>query len=347
MRRSKPVVADPVKSAKKAGLLYVHPSSPGIERKKAGKGFVYELPNGKTVKDAKILERIRSLGIPPAWKDVWICTHENGHLQATGRDARGRLQYLYHPEWRAVRSQTKYHRMLTFAEVLPKIRRKTRRDLKGKGMTRERVLAAIVRIMEKTLIRIGNEEYAKENDSFGLTTMRNKHVEVEGSVARFHFKGKSGVVHDVELSSPKLARIIHKCQEIPGQELFGFLDDKGKAHDIGSHDVNAYLQELSGEEITAKDFRTWFGSVHALQEVKALEPCESKAGRKKNIVQVVDGVSKVLGNTKAVCRKSYIHPGIFEWYLEEKPFKFRCKCPENSVLHESEHELVHFLKASA
>lgn len=237
--------------------------------------------------------------------------------------------------------------MLVFAEVLPKIRRKTMRDLEQKGLTRERVLAAIVRIMEKTLIRIGNEEYAKANDSFGLTTMHNKHVKVQKGVARFHFRGKSGVVHNVELDSPKLAKIIHGCQELPGQELFGFLDEAGRAHDIGSHDVNLYLQELSGEEITAKDFRTWFGSVQALQSIEALEPSEAVARRKKNIVAVVDAVSRQLGNTKAVCKKSYIHPGIFEWYLAERPFKFSCECPENSVLREAEHELVHFLKANA
>ncbi len=347
MSRSKDLLTEPVQSAKKAGLLYVHDSAPGIERTKAGKGFTYELPSGARVKDATVLERIRGLGIPPAWKQVWICTHENGHLQATGRDARGRLQYLYHPLWRVVRSQNKFHRMLTFAEVLPKIRRKTMRGLEQKGLTRARVLAAIVRIMEKTLIRIGNEEYVKDNDSFGLTTMRNKHVKVEGGVALFHFRGKSGVVHDVELDSPKLAKIIHQCQDLPGEELFGFLDEAGRAHDLGSHDVNLYLQELSGEEITARYFSTWFGSVHAMQEIEALGSCEMVAHRKKNIVAVVDSVSKQLGNTKAVCKKSYIHPGIFEWYLAEKPFKFSCTCPENSVLREAEHELVHFLKANA
>jgi DNA topoisomerase-1 len=330
------------KLAKHAGLHYTHDDMPGISRKKSGKIFVYKFADGKLVKNKKTIARINSLKIPPAWTDVWICADEKGHMQATGRDSRGRKQYLYHPKWAGVRDSSKYDRMLVFSEVLPKIRRKIAKDLNGKG--REKVLAAVVEIMEKTLIRVGNEEYVKDNNSFGLTTIRNRHADVHGEEIHFHFKGKSGVLHDVRLDDVKLAKIVLGCQEIPGQELFCFRDDSGKVHDINSHDVNDYLKESGGEEITAKDFRTWYGTLKAMECLMGFEPCDSVGARKKNVVKTVTEVALHLRNTKAVCRKSYINPNLIECYLEGKDLEFPCRCKNLKGLHSKEHMLVHFLE---
>ncbi len=310
------VIVEPVEAAKLAGLTYVSDSRPGITRKRAGKSFTYVHPHGTRVRDAESLVRIRSLAIPPAWTDVWICTNPNGHLQAVGRDARGRKQYRYHPRWRAIRDETKYARMLAFARVLPKIRARVTEDLARPGLPREKVLATVVRLLETTLIRIGNEEYARENGSFGLTTMRNRHVAVSGSRLRFHFRGKSGKEHAVDIRDPRLARIVRRCQELPGQELFQFVDDDGGRQSIDSADVNEYLRDIAGEEFTAKDFRTWAGTVLAALALAEVAVFSSKRQARRNIVRAVESVARRLGNTPAICRKGYVHPAIIDAYLD-------------------------------
>jgi DNA topoisomerase-1 len=278
--------------------------------------FHYVGPDGKTIRHKEVLRRIRALVIPPAWKDVWICPDQRGHLQAVGRDARGRKQYRYHPRWREVRDETKYHRMIGFAKALPMIRRRTARDLRSQKLAREQVLALVVQLLEKTLIRVGNDEYARDNQSFGLTTLRDGHVNVSGPRVRFSFRGKSGVEHDVDLDDRRLARAIKACRDIPGYDLFQYYDEDGKRHPVGSDDVNAYLKEISGQDYTSKDFRTWAGTVLAAQTLKDFEKFDSDAKAKKNIVRAVEAVAKRLGNTKAVCRKCYIHPAIFDAYLD-------------------------------
>lgn len=309
------IVTDPVESAKCAGLRYVSDSRPGITRRRAGKGFRYLGPDGKPVRDAETLGRIRSLVIPPAWKDVWICPLANGHLQATGRDAKGRKQSRYHPRWRQVRDETKYERMILFGAALPAIRERVEHDLALSGLPREKVLAAIVRIMELTLIRVGNEEYARENHSYGLTTLREQHVTVEGSTVRFRFRGKSGIRHSIEFSDRRLARIVRRCQDIPGYELFEYIDNDGQPHTIDSADVNEYLREISRQDFTAKDFRTWAGSVLACLTLREFEAYESQTQAKKNVVQAIKSVAERLGNTPAVCRKCYVHPAVLDSYL--------------------------------
>jgi DNA topoisomerase-1 len=308
--------SDPYESAKAAGLRYVTADSPGIARKRKGKNFEYFDAKHKPVKDEKVLSRIRSLVIPPAWTNVWICAEANGHLQAVGWDARGRKQYRYHPLYRAVRDATKFTRMVAFSQALPAIRKRVKRDLALPGMPKNKVLATVVNLLERTCIRVGNEEYARENGSFGLTTLRNQHVKVQGGAMRFHFKGKSGVVHDVELSDRRLAKIVRECQCIPGHELFGYLDDNGNAVDIRSEDVNAYIRDISGEDFTAKDFRTWHGTAQAAVELEALGACDNEAQTKKNVVAAVKAVAERLGNRPATCRKYYVHPAVLEAYAE-------------------------------
>jgi DNA topoisomerase I len=311
-----PIVADPVESAELAGLRYVSDEMPGIRRKKVGKGFSYIKPDGTTVRDEKTLARIKSLAIPPAYKDVWICAQANGHLQATGFDDRGRKQYRYHPRWREVRDETKYARMMAFGQALPKIRERVQQDLKKPGLSREKVLATLVELLEKTLIRVGNEEYSKQNNSYGLTTLRNRHVDVDGHSVRFSFKGKSGVKHSINLNDRRIARILRQLQDLPGQELFQWLDENGETHSIGSSDVNEYLKEISGEDFTAKDFRTWAGTVLASLALQEFEKFDSQTQAKKNIVQAIENVSQRLGNTPSVCRKCYIHPAVMDSYLD-------------------------------
>jgi DNA topoisomerase I len=311
-----PPPADPVESARAAGLVYVSHESPGITRRRNGHGFVYLDQHGKVIRDAEELARIRALVIPPAWEDVWICPSARGHIQAVGRDARGRRQYRYHEKFREVRDANKYGHMLRFVKALPKIRRRVQRDLRKRGMPREKVLAAVVKLLETTLIRVGNEEYAHQNNSYGLTTIHNNHAKVHGSTIQFRFRGKSGVKHAIDLTEPRLARIVRKCQDLPGEELFAYLDEERNAHDIKSEDVNAYLKEITGEDFTAKDFRTWAGTVLAAQALQEFERVDSQAARKKNVVRAVESVAKRLGNTKAVCRKCYIHPQIIETYME-------------------------------
>lgn len=307
---------DPVASAKAAGLRYMNDDGPGIRRKKAGKGFSYTGLDGKPIKDQATLNRIKSLAIPPAYKNVWICPDERGHIQATGLDERGRKQYRYHPKWREVRDETKFARTIAFARALPKIRARTAEDLARKGYPREKVLAAIVQLLEKTAIRVGNEEYAKQNKSYGLTTMRNRHAKVEGTQVHFHFRGKSGKWHDIDLQDRKLASIIKKMQDLPGQSLFQYVDDEGQTHSIESSDVNAYLKEISGEEFSAKDFRTWAGTVSASLALQEFEAFESETAAKSNIVAAIKSVAQRLGNTPAVCRKAYIHPAVIESYMD-------------------------------
>jgi DNA topoisomerase-1 len=311
-------ILDPEESAKAAHLRYVSDTRPGIQRKRSGKGFTYVAVDGKTLRDKETLGRIKSLVIPPAWTRVWICPFANGHLQATGRDARARKQSRYHPRWRAVRDETKYERMHLFAQALPAIRERVDHDLALPGLPRERVLATIVSLMESTLIRVGNTEYARENKSFGLTTMRNRHVEVDGSHITFSFKGKSRVHHTIDLQDRRLANIIHKCSDLPGYELFQYLDHEGTAHNVDSSDVNEYLQSITGQYFTAKDFRTWAGSVMACDLLRTFEPFSSATEAKRNIVEAIKTVAQRLGNTPAVCRKCYVHPAVLDAYLEGK-----------------------------
>src|SRR5690606_27556326 len=305
----------PTESARQAGLRYVSDEMPGITRRRRGKGFSYHDPAGRIIRDKTTLARIRSLAIPPAWTAVWICPHERGHLQATGRDDRGRKQFRYHPRWHAVREETKFNRMLDFARALPGIRRTVHRHLRRRGLPREKVLAAVVALLEKTLIRIGNEEYARTNDHYGLTTLQDDHVEVRRGVVRFAFTGKSGINRQVDLDDPLLARIVSHCQDLPGEDLFQYVDADGNGVDVTSGDVNDYLRQISGQDFTAKDFRTWAGTVLAAAALRELNPFDSQAQAKKNIVQAVQRVAQCLGNTPSVCRRCYIHPEVFRAYL--------------------------------
>jgi DNA topoisomerase-1 len=306
----------PAESARVAELRYVSDvRMPGLKRLGRGKRFRYVDAHGRTVANDRELHRIKSLGIPPAWTDVWICPDPRGHLQATGRDARGRKQYRYHPRWREVRDEVKFGRLASFAAALPRIRVRTAADLRKPGLPREKVLAAVVRLLEKTLIRVGNDEYAKANGSVGLTTMQDRHARINGAKVRFEFRGKSGVRHAIDLHDRRLARIVKACRDLPGQELFQYLDANGQRQAVGSADVNAYLRETCGESFTSKDFRTWAGTVLAAHELAAAERPQSAAHAKRNIVRAVACVAAQLGNTKAVCRKSYIHPAIFDAHL--------------------------------
>jgi DNA topoisomerase I len=308
--------AHPVQSAKAAGLRYTTDARPGIRRQRKGRRFTYVNAGGRIIRDAAELDRIGSLVIPPAWIDVWICPDPRGHLQATGRDARGRKQYRYHSKWREVRDETKYERLIGFAQALPEIRRKTAAHLRRPGLQREKVLATVVQLLEKTLIRVGNDEYAKTNQSYGLTTLRDGHVQVSGQRLRFAFRGKSGVGHEIALNDRRLARIVKQCRDLPGYDLFQYLDGNGERQTVGSEDVNAYLKDITGQDLTSKDFRTWAGTVLAAQLLQDFEAFSSEAQAKKNIVRAVEDVAKRLGNTKAVCRKCYIHPAILDAYLD-------------------------------
>lgn len=299
-----------IEAAVDAGLNYVSDSIPGITRKRSGAGFSYRNPDGSLVKDPKVLDRIRKLAIPPAYQNVWICPDPNGHLQATGIDARGRKQYRYHAQFRESRDSDKFRRMIQFGEALSRIRSQVDADLALRGFPKRKVLAVVVYLLERSLIRVGNPEYAKENKSFGLTTMRNRHVRIEGSKIHFNFLGKSKIKHDIEIHDRRLARVIKKLQELPGQELFQYIDDDGSRASISSADVNAYLHEVAGEHFTAKDFRTWWGTLLALIELSFEEAPTTKMGTKRSITRVMTAVSKQLGNTPSICRKCYVHPAI-------------------------------------
>jgi len=302
-------------AARAAGLRYSTDADPGIERRRHGRGFTYRDVRGRTIRDRRTLRRIRALAIPPAWTDVWICPWPNGHLQATGRDARGRKQHRYHADWHAHRDDTKFERMLAFASALPRIRERTDRDLSRPGLPRTKVLAAIVRLLELTLIRVGNDEYTKLNRSFGLTTLRDRHARIEGSAIRFRFRGKGGKIHEVGLRDRRLASLVRRCQELPGQELFQYSED-GRVYDVASDDVNEYLREISGGDFTAKDFRTWAGTVLAYRALRALQPASDERGARRNVVEAIRTTAGHLGNTAAVCRRSYVHPAVLEAYLD-------------------------------
>ncbi len=308
--------ADPAAIAREAGLRYVSDTAPGIRRRRVGEQFEYIAPTGEQIEDEQTLRRIRSLAIPPAWTDVWICPSPKGHVQATGRDARGRKQYRYHPRWREVRDEAKYERVMAFAEALPRIRQQVEEDLARPGLLREKVLAVVVRLLESTRIRVGNEEYARQNRSYGLTTLRNRHVEVNGAKLEFHFRGKGGKLHRVGVRDRRLARVIRHLQELPGQELFQYVDESGQRHSIQSDDVNAYLRVISGQDFTAKDFRTWAGTVLTALAFVAVGAFESQTQARRQVVRAIEIVAARLGNTPAVCRKCYVHPGVIESYLD-------------------------------
>ena len=345
---------DPEESAKAAGLRYVTDAKPGLGRVKTGEhAFRYVDAHGQTVTDEKTLARIKALVIPPAWTDVWICAQANGHLQVTGRDQRGRKQSRYHPKWRETRDENKYERMIHFAAALPMIRERVRKDLAKPGLTREKVLATVVSVMEQTHIRVGNQEYAKENKSYGLTTMRNRHVRVDGSEITFDFQGKSRVHHTISLHDRKLARVIKQCSDLPGHELFQFLDQDGNHHAIHSDDVNEYLREITGQHFTAKDFRTWAGSVLACDLLREFGPFETATQAKKNVVEAIKAVAEKLGNTPSVCRKCYVHPAVLEAYLggitakEAKEEIEREIADHEDALHAEERALMELLEQKA
>lgn len=340
-----------MESAKAAGLRYVSDTVPGIRRRRCGKGFRYIDPEGKTVRDKETLARIRSLVIPPAWTGVWICPNPKGHLQVTGRDARGRKQSRYHPRWREVRDETKYERMMIFGAALPSIRERVEHDLSLPGLPREKVLATIVRLMELTLIRVGNEEYARQNKSYGLTTMRDKHVEIDGATVTFKFQGKSGVKHTVDITDRRIAKIVQRCEDIPGYELFQYVEKDGTHRSVDSADVNDYLREISNQEFTAKDFRTWAGTMLTADALRAMGPAPSRRQAEKNVVAAIDRTAERLGNTRSVCRKYYIHPELLEAYLEGSVLpplpetEWRERQPVASPLRRHEAEVLAFLKA--
>jgi DNA topoisomerase-1 len=325
--------ADPINAARSAGLQYVNDDDPGIKRVGAGKNVHYEDAAGKRVTDASTLGRIKRLAIPPAWTEVWICLRDDGHIQATGRDARGRKQYRYHPDWRAIRDENKYERMVAFGKALPRIRRRVARDLRQRGLGREKVLATMVRLLESTLVRVGNEEYARTNGSIGLSTMRDRHVDVKRDLLRFQFKGKSGKNHDIELRDARLADIVSRIQDLPGQELFQFIDEHGVRQDVKSDDVNNYLREIAGGEFSAKDFRTWAGTVLAAVALRQFERFDTKTQAKKNLVAAIERVAERLGNTPAVCRKCYIHPVILDSYLAGSTVEVILKKTEDALSH--------------
>lgn len=309
-------IVDPRDAADSVGLRYVTDDRPGISRRKSGTGFTYRKPDGTKLADKDVLKRIRSLVIPPAWADVWICARADGHIQATGRDAKGRKQYRYHPRFREIRESTKYDHVIAFAHVLPIIRAKVRADMALRGLPRAKVLATVVHLLETTLIRVGNDDYAKENKSYGLTTLQNRHVEVEGSEVRFRFTGKSGKQWSLKVKDKRVAKIIKACQELPGQELLQYIDEDGTHQDVTSNDVNAYLKEITAEEITAKDFRTWAGTLLAALALKEVETFDSAAQAKRNLRAAIERVSARLGNTPTICRKCYIHPEVMNSYLD-------------------------------
>jgi DNA topoisomerase-1 len=310
------VVAESAEAAEEARLRYVSDDQPGYTRKAKGDDFEYFDTEGKPIRDEQRLLRIKRLAIPPAYTDVWICPSPNGHIQATGRDARGRKQYRYHERWREVRDESKYEKMVLFGEALPKLRKRVEADLALPGLPRNKVLAAVVHLLQRTFIRIGNEEYARENKSFGLTTMKNHHVDVKGSKLRFRFRGKSGKKHEVDIEDRRIAKIVSKMQDLPGQDLFQYVDDDGQARDVTSEDVNNYLREITGEDFTAKDFRTWAGTVLAAMALNTVGAFETKKQAKANIKDAISAVAKMLGNTPAICRKCYVHPAVLEAYLD-------------------------------
>ncbi len=336
-------------AAARAGLRYVTDGVRGIRRQRSGSGWTYFLPNGRTIRDAALRKRLNSLAIPPAWTDVWICPDPDGHIQATARDARGRKQYRYHPHYREARDRSKFRRMLEFSEVLPRLRERIERDLRGDDLSRRQLLATVVMLLDRTLIRVGNDEYVRENRSYGLTTLRRRHVKVDGSMLRFSFRGKSGVEHTIAVADPRLARIIQRCRDLPGEEMFQYLDSAGKRQLVTSDDVNDYLREASGRDITAKDFRTWGGTMLAAVELRRRGEAASRREADRNIVSAIDAVAERLGNTRAVCRKYYVHPALLEAYLmgeivPEPPPVRRTREKRGAALRRDEVMVLQFLQ---
>jgi len=339
---------EPSEAASFARLRYVSDAAPGIARVRSGRGFRYKAPDGTPVRNAETLHRIRTLAIPPAWTSVWICPTATGHIQAVGRDARGRKQYRYHARWRVVRDETKYNRLIDFGRTLPRIRRRVQRDLAKSGLPRDRVLATVVRLLERTLIRVGNAEYARHNGSFGLTTLRAKHVRVKGPRLRFEFRGKGGKAHTVDVTDSRLAKIVSRCQDLPGHVLFQYIDDVGRRQTIGSSDVNAYLRQIAGREFTAKDFRTWSGTVLAAHTLVVMAEKGAKPN-KRQVAHAVSVVAERLGNTPAICRKCYIHPAIPAAYLQSslrsgfEPAQHP-RTPREPGIRRSEDQVLRFLE---
>ena len=309
-------IIDPQEAAEFAGLRYVSDARPGIRRRKAGKGFTYTRTDGSRLTEREVLRRIKALAVPPAWTDIWICPFADGHIQATGRDAKGRKQYRYHARFREVRESTKYEHVVAFAEALSLIREQVRQHMALRGLPREKVLATIVHLLETTLIRVGNAGYAKQNNSYGLTTLKNRHVAVDGNEVRFRFTGKSGKQWSLRVRDRRVAKIIRACQELPGQELLQYVDEEGNCQDVTSTDVNAYLKEITGKDITAKDFRTWAGTVLAAMALSELESFDSAAQAKRNLRAAIERVSARLGNTSTICRKCYVHPEVLNAYVD-------------------------------
>ena len=352
--------ADPKTAARAAGLKYVADSSPGIRRVRKGKAFSFVDDKGRPIKDEKTLARIKALVIPPAWEEVWISPVPNGHIQAIGYDAKGRKQYRYHAEWRSHRDLAKYTHIIDFAKALPQIRKAAKRDLKKPGLPREKVLAATVRVMEKTLIRVGNDQYTRQNGTYGLTTLRDRHATIKGPKVVFDFRGKHNVKRHVGFTDKRLAEVVKACRDLPGEELFQYLDDNGKVVDIGNNDVNAYLKQISGQDFSAKDFRTWAGTLLAARALKAFEATDVDRQIKKNIVAAVTATAAQLGNTVAVCRKCYVHPAVFDSYMDGSLVKHLTKKikgqlaaggeglseEEQAVLHLLEYTLKHMKKAA-
>ena len=338
-------------SAAAAGLRYVTDAMPGIRRQRHGRGFIYTDPDGQVIRAREMINRFRALVIPPAWTDVWICPYEDGHLQVTARDARGRKQYRYHPGFRQHRDGTKFERMFELSDVLWKIRERVETDIELDGHPRNKIMATLVWLLETTLIRIGSDEYAKANKSYGLTTFRRRHVAVVGSELRFEFRGKSGIQHAVAVTDRRIARIVQRCQELRGEELFKYLDDEGKRQVVQAEDVNAYLQEVTGREITAKDFRTWAGTMLVAEALRKIGPAATKREAEKNIVAAVDVTAKRLGNTRSVCRKYYIHPVLLEAYLEGSVLpplperKWSKRKSKGPTLRQHEMDVLAFIKA--
>jgi DNA topoisomerase-1 len=308
-------------AAKMADLVYVSDRDPGINRQKKGSGFAYT-DGDKAVTDENTLQRIKKLAIPPAWTNVWICRKPSGHIQATGIDTKGRKQYRYHPQWQVLRNETKFHRLYEFGKALPAIRLRLEEDLTKKELSEERVLATIVSVMERTFIRVGSDDYEKLYGSYGLTTMKDKHVKVNGSTVQFSFKGKKGIYHNITLRNRKLARLVKMCRDIPGKELFQYFDEAGERHSVDSGMVNRYIKDASGGDFTAKDFRTWAGTLHILQTFCAMDHPSCEADCKRNILSALDEVSHKLGNTRTVCKKYYVHPGIIRLYEEQSLHKY-------------------------
>jgi len=315
-RRAPPSAPLPEAEAKAAGLRYVSDEMPGITRRRSGSGFSYRDAGGKPVRDKAALQRIRSLAIPPAWTEVWICPHADGHIQATGRDAKGRKQYRYHPDWRIARDATKFQHIMDFARCLPALRARVQQDMQARGLGREKVLATVVHLLDTTLIRVGNEDYAQANKSYGLTTLRDRHVAIEGSALRFAFRAKSGKEWRLSIRDRRVAKVVRACQDLPGQDLFQYVDEAGERQSIDSADVNDYLRAVTGRDITAKDFRTWAGTVLAAMALAEFERFDSKAAAKRNVKAAIERTAARLGNTPAICRKCYVHPEVLESYMD-------------------------------